>query len=628
MRASAAPILASTIAVILGCGGSAARTPAGTGGAGGAQAGSSGNAGAMAGNGGAGGTLSTTIENIPFPLGARVYATATAQLQVDEVANVGITIPLFVVGTADPQSPIKLLTFDPDARTWAVKFQVNAGGALPQAAHRIDAIGVLYDAQYMAPTLLFSARREDTLENEGLFLATWDPINSGGYKVTLVDGTDVPGRAFVSIDATKISGPIVATCVDTGAASPKTAAMIWSFDQGTTMTLLGSLPGEPAIDPTPPTPPAPSPIARRPVVVHPQDESSAASALVWQRRKSDGSVVLTLTSFTRTTGFGASVDVALPTGVDLVDNSNAVSGGVASVQSPDYVVFLGSDGSLYHLEMDVPTANLALVRGPETAAQAGTSLAVGRFGGGFWNDLVQGGVPGSPGLELQIGRFAPFPLFAPRPGPMSSIATGPVRWPTSTSFRTYKDINAPPELRTFIFAVTTGASGAYDTALLSIVPPPPPEDNAMACFPSTAGPPPPPTFTCALPEPCPVATGTLPYGLSVVTAPTLDVAAGHCVLQHLRDATPAHLTVSMNQLEGAVVEDIWTEGDGTAILYRHDSQDLLYTYYAPTRLTLRDQSFFDACQQQTDAKAVFHCLFSWWIDGSCATAGAATCPAH
>ena len=88
------------------------------------------------------------------------------------------------------------------------------------------------------------------------------------------------------------------------------------------MTLLGSLPGEPAIDPTS------SPIARRPVVVHPQEYNASAApapALVWQRRKSDGGVVLTLTSFTRT-GFGASVDVVMPAGVDLVDNSNAMRG--------------------------------------------------------------------------------------------------------------------------------------------------------------------------------------------------------------------------------------------------------------------------------------------------------------
>jgi len=390
MRACAPLILASTIAATLGCGGGAINTP--TGGAG------------SGGNAGSGGGGATVIENVAFPLGARAYATA--------MANVYDPVPFYIVGTTDPQSPIKLLTFDPDARTWAVRYEVKAGGALPQAAHRIDAIAVLF-GQYTVPTLVFSARREDTLENEGLFLAVWDPITTGGYKVTLVDGTNLPGRIFVSIDTTSNTGPVVAACVDTGAGVPKTAAMLWSFDGVATMTLLGSLGGEAAIDP------APSPIARRPVVVQPQDfAATLASALVWQRRKPDGGVVLTLTSFSRT-GFGASVDVALPAGVDLVDNSNAVSRGSSqNGAAGDYVVFLGSDGSLYHLELDVPTANLVFVRGPETAA-AGTSLVVGRFGGGYWNDLVQGGVPGSPGLELQIGRFAPVPLFAPRPGPTS-----------------------------------------------------------------------------------------------------------------------------------------------------------------------------------------------------------------
>jgi hypothetical protein len=106
------------------------------------------------------------------------------------------------------------------------------------------------------------------------------------------------------------------------------------------------------------------------------------------------------------------------------------------------------------------------------------------------------------------------------------------------------------------------------------------------------------------------------------------VTAGKCVLQRLRDGEPAHFTISMNHGDGAVVEDIWTAGDGTAVLWRHDSYDSIFPSYTATRLALRDQSFFDACLQETGAKAVFHCLFSWWIDGSCATAGAATCPAH
>ena len=91
------------------------------------------------------------------------------------------------VATADPDVPIKVLSFDPTAAKWSTLFTVPTGGVLPKGPHRIDAVGSFITGDY-APTLIFGARTEAGLVNEGVFVARWTiPVALKGTSFVFAD---------------------------------------------------------------------------------------------------------------------------------------------------------------------------------------------------------------------------------------------------------------------------------------------------------------------------------------------------------------------------------------------------------------------------------------------------------
>jgi hypothetical protein len=136
----------------------------------------------------------------------------------------------------------------------------------------------------------------------------------------------------------------------------------------------------------------------------------------------------------------------------------------------------------------------------------------------------------------------------------------------------------------------------------------------------------PTTFTCALPQPCDV---VVYHGLDgpggYPPAATIDLPAAQCVLQHLRDAVSAHLTMNHPNTEGYDDTDLWVQRDGSVIYERHWRLDLGGEDYGPRRFRVKPKAFFDACLLETDPKMVYDCLTSWWVDGACSPVGDLPC---
>jgi hypothetical protein len=142
----------------------------------------------------------------------------------------------------------------------------------------------------------------------------------------------------------------------------------------------------------------------------------------------------------------------------------------------------------------------------------------------------------------------------------------------------------------------------------------------------------PATFTCALAEPCPTVTGTADFSVGTPTqagvqVEALDVPAAQCVLRQLRDDQRAHLRIATEtpNREGDASQEIWVEGDGSAIVLLNAAYDLAFNRFRPRRFPRKDKAFFDACLLQTDLSAINTCLNSWWVDDACFAADSLPC---
>jgi hypothetical protein len=154
------------------------------------------------------------------------------------------------------------------------------------------------------------------------------------------------------------------------------------------------------------------------------------------------------------------------------------------------------------------------------------------------------------------------------------------------------------------------------------------EDGAAAdpCVAANGGPMRATTFSCALPQPCEavVYDGADGPGLRP-PAPSINLPAAQCVLQHLRDAVSSHLTIERPNIVGFDTTHLWVQRDGSVIYERSWMYDLGGEHIGPRRLRAKPKAFFDACLLETDPKTVHDCLTTWWVAGACFAAGSLPC---
>lgn len=119
-------------------------------------------------------------------------------------------------------------------------------------------------------------------------------------------------------------------------------------------------------------------------------------------------------------------------------------------------------------------------------------------------------------------------------------------------------------------------------------------------------------LTCNLPEPCPV----LHVGIESVNE---DDA--RCMLDALRDGSPAHLQLEGNWFETRGVDELFLRGDGTAFFssVTEDVNSDDCPSYGPAfdLCSLQDTAFFDACEAELGTVPMPECLDSAhaWVTG-------------